>query len=272
MKRKIFLPKIYRSLFPLLTALFLGAGGFPSSVAQDATNSAKPAVADPDDVSQFPPVDQLPGRHPAKVWNGLAGVWARNHARWKTSATNDVGAVVFLGDSITDGWNTLAKDFPNLHVANRGIGGDITSGVLYRLKADVLNLKPAAVVLLIGTNDVGNNEDPADVADNIIEILHRLKNFNPNMPVIVCKTMPRGGAEYPAKIKKLNDLVEAYAKTEPKFAICDTFAAFANENGGPNPADFKPDLLHPNAAGYVVWKAALDPVLARMKISAPKAQ
>lgn len=266
MKRKVFLPKIYPLLVPLFAALFLAVGGFPRSVAQDATRAAQPAAVDPDDVSQFPPLDQLPGRHPASVWSGLARVWARNHARWKISATNDMGAVVFLGDSITDGWNTLARDFPNLHVANRGIGGDITSGVLYRLKADVLSLNPAAVVLLIGTNDVGNNEDPPDVADNIIEILHLLKNFNPNMPVIVCKTMPRGGAEFPAKIKKLNDLVEAYVKTEPKFAICDTFAALADESGGPNPADFKPDLLHPNAAGYVVWKAALDPVLARMNI------
>jgi lysophospholipase L1-like esterase len=269
MKLKPCLPKYHQFTFALLTALLLMAGGIPAAFAQ---NAAPPAAADPDDVSQFPPVDKLPGKHPANVWNGLAGVWARDHARWKTNAANDMGAVVFLGDSITEGWRTLAKDFPNLHVANRGIGGDITSGVLYRLKADVLSLNPAAIILLIGTNDVGNNEDPADVADNIIEILHRIKAFNPNLPVIVCKTMPRGGEGYPAKMKKLNDTVEAYVKTEPKFAICDTWAAYADENGSPNPVDFNTDRLHLNAAGYAVWKTTLDPVIARMNISTPKAQ
>ncbi len=258
-------------LVPVLAALLLVTGSLPPALAQNATNATLVAV-DPNDVSQFPGVDKLPGKHPAQVWNGLAGVWARAHARWKNTAASDVGAVVFLGDSITEGWSTLAKDFPDLHVANRGIGGDITSGVLYRLKSDVLDLKPAAIVLLIGTNDVGNNKDPADVADNIKEILREIKNFNPNIPVIVCKVMPRGGEGYPEKIKKLNELVEAYVKTEPEFTICDTWAAYADENGQPNPVDFKPDHLHLNAAGYVVWKATLDPVIARMNISAPKRQ
>jgi lysophospholipase L1-like esterase len=261
----------YKFLFPALAALLLATGNLPTARAQTATNVVLAAV-DPADVSQFPGIDKLPGKHPATIWNGFARAWSSSHARWKASATNDVGAVVFLGDSITAGWNSLAKDFPNLHVANRGIGGDITAGVLYRLQADVLDLKPAAIVLLIGTNDIGNNQDPADVAENIIEILHRIKNFNPNTPVIVCKTMPRGGDQYPAKMKQLNELVEAYVKTEPKFAICDTWAAYADENGQPNPVDFNADHLHLNAAGYVVWKATLEPVIAAMNISAPKAQ
>src|ERR1035441_4233447 len=87
---------------------------------------------------------------------------------------------VVLGDSITEGWKTLANDFPKMKVANRGIGGDITSGVLYRLKADVLSLNPAAIVLLIGTNDVGDGADADDVAANIKLILLAIKSFNPN--------------------------------------------------------------------------------------------
>jgi lysophospholipase L1-like esterase len=62
---------------------------------------------------------------------------------------------VFLGDSITQGWNDLASAFPDMKVANRGInGGDTTRGVLIRLQDDVLSLDPAAIVLLIGTNDL----------------------------------------------------------------------------------------------------------------------
>jgi hypothetical protein len=119
------------------TALLLAAAGINFACAQNTTTTA-PATVSATDVSQFPTLDQLPGKVPLHVWNGLANVWARDHARWAATATNDAGAVVFLGDSITEGWRTLATDFPNLKVANRGIGGDITSGVLYRLKADVL--------------------------------------------------------------------------------------------------------------------------------------
>ena len=165
--------------------------------------------------------------------------------------TNDIGAVVFLGDSITEGWITLARDFPNLKVADRGIGGDVTSGVLYRLQADVISLDPGAIVLLIGTNDLGDGSDPADVADNVKEILPAIKKFNPKLKVIVCKVMPRGDISVPvisAKIKQVNALVEDYVKTEPNFAICDTWSIFADDQGAPNPVDFRPDHLHLNAA------------------------
>lgn len=221
------------------------------------------------DVSQFPSLDQLPGKVPPHVWTGLAGVWARDHARWQATASNDVGAVVFLGDSITEGWSTLAKDFPKMKVANRGIGGDITCGVLYRLRADVLRLHPEAIVLLIGTNDVGDGADPEDVAANIRLILQAIKSYNPRLKVVVCKIMPRsdGNAQlYAQKIQKINALLEPFVKSQKNWAICDTWSIFADANGLPYPADFRPDHLHLNAAGYVVWKSALDPVLAKLNL------
>ena len=247
--------------------LLAGAGLAP---AQNAAPPAAPAAAvatDPNDLTQFPALDKLPGKVPPQVWTGLARVWRQRHVAWKTNAVNDVGAVVFLGDSITEGWRTLARDFPNLKVANRGIGGDITSGVLYRLKVDVLSLKPAAIVMLIGTNDLGDGAAPEDVAGNIQLILEAIKQYDPNLKVIVCKVMPReerGRQVYAEKIQKANSLVEAYVKTNPNFAICDTWGIYADDKGNPNPADFNPDTLHLNAAGYVVWKTALEPVIAKM--------
>jgi lysophospholipase L1-like esterase len=233
------------------------------------------ALDSPTDATQFPGLDRLPGKVPPHVWKGLAAVWARDHAKWRATASNDVGAVVFLGDSITEGWGTLGQDFPKFKVANRGIGGDITSGVLYRLKADVLSLDPAAIVLLIGTNDVGDGADPKDVAANIQLILLAIKDYNPKLKVIVCKVMPRadhGLRAYRKKIQKANSLVETLVKTEPNFALCDTWKVFADEKGNQISADFRPDHLHLNAAGYAVWKKALEPVMAKLHLATGRAE
>jgi len=248
---------------------------FAAAARVQTSADAPPAATN--DVSQFPPLDKLPGKVPSHVWTGLGGVWARDHARWKQSAATDAGAVVFLGDSITEGWSSLEGDFSKLKVANRGIGGDITSGVLYRLYPDVLSLNPAAIVLLIGTNDVGDGADAEDVAANTKLILQAIKNFNPKLKVIVCKIMPRaernGGPVYSEKIQKANALIEAYVKTEPNFTICDTWTIFvADDKGNPIADDFKADKLHLNAAGYVVWKKALDPIIANLHLETAKSQ
>ena len=263
--------RILNSSGAFCAALLLAEAGVTFAPAQGTNNLSSTAA----DVSQFPSLDRLPGKVPPRVWNGLGGAWARAHARWQTTASADVGAVVFLGDSITEGWSTLAKDFPNLKVANRGIGGDITSGVLYRLKADVLSLNPTGIVLLIGTNDVGDGADGADVAANIRLILLAIKDFNPNLKVIVCKVMPRSDGGQPIhaeRIERINSLIEQFTKGEPNFAICDTWGIYADEKGAPNPEDFKPDHLHLNAAGYGVWKKALDSVMAKLDLAADKAK
>ena len=92
----------------------------------------------------------------------------------------DQGAVVFLGDSITQGWGEgLGAAFPGVKVANRGISGDTTRGVLIRLQEDVLALNPTAVVLLIGTNDLEEGATPETIAGNLKLILAALKRAQP---------------------------------------------------------------------------------------------
>ena len=250
----------------LLSALLLLAGGGNTVVlAQDATNAMAAK-----DVSQYPKdPSSLPGKGPAVVWSGLPKVWAQRHAEWARTAAQDQGAVVFLGDSITQGWHSLANAFPGIKVANRGIGGDTTRGVLYRLQADVLDLDPRAIVLLIGTNDLGNGAKPEDVADNIEMILQDIKRFNPHLPVVVCEVMPRSDrGQHPAdRIEKLNTLIAAAIKSDPQFTLCDTWSIYADKNGDP-PKDEFPDLLHPNAGGYEKWEAALKPIFVKLNLEA----
>ncbi|HKW29515.1 MAG TPA: GDSL-type esterase/lipase family protein [Verrucomicrobiae bacterium] len=262
-------PKFFsiRIYFAFLFVLLLWAtSGNITLLAQDTATHAV-AVAD---VSQYPTDPSLlPGKGPAATWSGLPKLWAQRHAEWARTADQDKGAVVFLGDSITQGWHSLANAFPHLKVANRGIGGDTTRGVLYRLNADVLDLDPKAIVLLIGTNDIGNGAKPEDVADNIEAILQDIKKFNPHLPVIVCEVMPRSDrGQHPAdRIEKLNALVAAPIKNDPQFTLCDTWSIYADKNGD-CPKDEFPDLLHPNAAGYVKWAAALKPILAKLNLAA----
>ncbi|HMP81587.1 MAG TPA: GDSL-type esterase/lipase family protein [Verrucomicrobiota bacterium] len=212
-----------------------------------------------------PTDEMLPGKGPAQKGDWFDKIWTERRTEFSQSKEADQGAIVFLGDSITQGWGDLRQHFPKYHCANRGIGGDTTRGILYRLQEDVLDLKPAAVVLLIGTNDIGIGADPADIAENMKAILAALKAANPKMPVIVCKVMPSDSSKQrPAdKIQRLNALVDEIVAADAQFIRCDTYSIFANENGNAKKDEF-PDLLHLNAAAYAKWVGALDPILSKL--------
>jgi lysophospholipase L1-like esterase len=79
--------------------------------------------------------------------------------------------------------------------------------------------------------------------------------------------MPRADRDartYTTKIRKLNSLVEKFVRKDPNFDLCDTWTALTDAHGQQKAEDFRPDHLHLNAAGYAVWKSALDPVMANL--------
>lgn len=208
-----------------------------------------------------PPSSLFPGSGPVQPGIWFRTLWKERRTNWEQAKIADQGAVVFLGDSITQGWSGLAKDFPTSKVANRGLSGDTTRGLRQRVKGDVLDLKPRAVVLLIGTNDLGLGATPEQVSENVKALLGELRASSPRLPVIVCKVMPSDASKQrPAeKITQLNALVDKLVTTDPLFVRCDTHAIFADADGNAKKEEF-PDLLHPNAAGYAKWKAALEPI------------
>ena len=245
----------------VIVALFLAC-----LLAQGGCKSAPPQT--PPDVSQYPANPAvLPGKGPASKWSGLPKVWAQREAQFAQTAGEDQGAVVFLGDSITQGWKSLARDFPGIKTANRGISGDTTRGVLYRLDANVLSLHPRAIVLLIGTNDIGAGADPSDVADNIKAIVRAIRREYPDLPVIVCEVMPSSEKQHrPAsKIEKVNALIVKEMRHKRHVFVCDTWSIYADASGD-CPRDEFPDLLHPNAVGYAKWTATLDPIFAKLNL------
>jgi lysophospholipase L1-like esterase len=262
-------PRFVQSACALLAALAC-AGVLQ---AQD-TNAPKPVTADLPAVAQYPKSDDLfPGKGPAQKGDWFVKTWTQRRAQFWQTREQDRHAVVFLGDSITQGWKSLAADFPGLKTANRGISGDTTRGILYRLKEDVLDLEPEAVVLLIGTNDIGIGATPEEVAENMRTIVAALEKAYPKMPVIVCKVMPSSETrQRPAdKIQALNALVDEIVKSDSLLHRCDTWSIYADANGNAKKEEF-PDLLHPNQAGYAAWTAALKPIFARLNLGAKKAE
>jgi lysophospholipase L1-like esterase len=225
------------------------------------------ALAQADSKFQIPDSDDgLPGAGPIRRADWFKKLWAERRSAWAKRTQQDEGALVFLGDSITQGWgDDLGGVFPGVKVANRGISGDTTRGVLIRLKDDVLALKPAGVVLLIGTNDLADKADPETIAGNLKLILAELKKADAKMPIVLCQVMPSSASkDRPAdKIKQINTLYAAAVKGDPQITLVETYTLFANPEGDAKKEEF-PDLLHPNPAGYAKWAAAIRPILATL--------
>jgi lysophospholipase L1-like esterase len=247
-----------------LAALLLAGCTTPAPKPVDAAPAAAPAVSPYD----LPATDDgLPGQGTIRRYGWFKKLWRERRTAWAARVEQDKGAVVFVGDSITQGWHdNFDNAFPELRTANRGISGDTTRGVLIRLQEDVLALNPAAVVLLIGTNDLDEpGNTPWTIASNFRLIIEALKKHNPTMPVVVCQVMPSSPAKNrPAYlIRRVNRLYQEVVADQPQVTMVDTWKLFAGPQNDAT-VDLFPDLLHPNNAGYVKWAAALRPVFATL--------
>jgi lysophospholipase L1-like esterase len=171
--------------------------------------------------------------------------------------------VVFFGDSITDGWK-IAESFPGKPYVNRGISGQTTSQMLVRFRQDVIDLKPKAVVILAGTNDVAGNTGPTsneDIEANYASIaeLARANNirviFSSVLPVH--NYTPRSQEFYAqrpmARILALNKWLKEYCAAN-SITYLDYFPAMIDEKGLLK-RDLADDGLHPNKAGYAIMAA-----------------
>lgn len=245
----------YRIVSFSLLFLFLVAIAPITSFAQDAKSFDIPETN-----------DGLPGEGPIRRYDWFSNLWKNKRSTWAKQVEKDQGAVVFLGDSITQGWgDQLGGSFGDMKVANRGISGDTTRGMLIRLEEDVLSLNPKAVVMLMGTNDLEEQAEPETVAANAKLIVEALKKHDSEMPIILCKVFPSSETKSrPAdKIQKINELYEQLAQGDPQVIVLETWLPFANEKGNAKPEEF-PDLLHPNKEGYAIWAAALRPIFATL--------
>ena len=171
--------------------------------------------------------------------------------------------VVFMGNSITEGWSFFNKNFfiENPFV-NRGISGQTTPQMLIRFKSDVVNLSPKSVVILAGINDIAGNTGPISIensAENIISMAEiALAN---NISVFICSTLPAldfpwsPGLNPASKVIKLNKILKDYCKKN-NLKYVDYYSFMSDENGGLKVPEYTSadDLVHPNKAGYNVME------------------
>src|SRR5262249_2362783 len=241
-----------RFLFSLGALLLLTDRGVPLARSQ-AGAAAEPKT---DPRFEIPATDDgLPGAGPLRRYPWFRQLWSKRRSAWAQRVEQDQHALVFLGDSITQGWgDDIGGSFPGVKVANRGISGDTTRGVLIRLQEDVLALHPSGVVLLIGTNDLEEKADPETIAANLKLILAGLKAADPQMPIVLCQVFPSSAAKKRPveQIKKINQLYAAAVKGDAQVTLVETWLLFADAQGDAKPAEF-PDMLHPNKAGYTKW-------------------
>jgi lysophospholipase L1-like esterase len=263
--KKLFLPV----LFILAVA---GCQTAPKPVAPPIPAAAKPVAVAPAQVTADPfwPADgvfPVPGH--TSSWPGFRAKNVERRTLFAQRRAQDQNAIVFVGDSITEGWETLKRDFAEVRISvvNRGIGGDTTPNLLYRLQDDVLSLHPRALVILIGTNDLGEHTPPEQIANNLRQLHARIRAAYPSIPIAWCLVMPREGSDtYPRRIHELNTQIAELVQSDPKITLCDTFTPLALPDGSSKPQDFVPDRLHLNPAGYRVWRTALYPILSGWKL------
>jgi len=230
----------------LYGALLLPSGAFGQLVEQFAPPRANCCL--PANAKAL--ADQL------QDWNQLGRYYADNQ-RLKQSPP-EPGRVVFLGDSITDGWK-LAQYFPGKPYVNRGISGQTTPQMLVRMFPDVIALKPAALLVYAGTNDIAGNTGPSTltmIEDNLQAITELAQAHG--IKVILCSVSPV--SDYtarkqtlqrpPADILKLNAWMREYA-ARANTVFADYYAALADETGMLKDG-FSGDGLHPNDKGYAL--------------------
>ncbi|MDA7810423.1 GDSL-type esterase/lipase family protein [Flavobacteriaceae bacterium] len=171
--------------------------------------------------------------------------------------------VVFLGNSITQGGKDWSKRLNYPNIKNRGIGGDVTDGVLARID-EIVYFKPKAVFLLIGINDLWNNGSPNNpsaeyIGNNIIKIAQVISAKAPKTKVYVQTVLPIDKEIYKNNILKVNEIIEANEK-ENAYEIIDLYSIFATENGLIK-KELSSDGIHLNEKGYNTWVEFIKPIV-----------
>jgi lysophospholipase L1-like esterase len=204
--------------------------------------------------------------------------WISRHEANVTGAKKGGVDILFLGDSITDGWhwdnggkNVWAELYAPRHAANFGIGWDRIQNVLWRVENDELGgIHPKIIVLLVGTNNAGNEDNgkPRNTTPEIIagvsNLVRQIQTRLPQSKILLLGLFPRGEKSDPIReqVKAVNAGI-ARLDDGRKVKFLDIGEKFLEPDGTLSRSLF-PDLLHPDQRGYQIWADAMEPALSQM--------
>lgn len=224
---------------------------------------------DPAVINAGPPAKASPSTAGWGYWPKAPQAWLQTfNGQLGRTAKGDVG-VVFLGDSITQGWGAAGKALWEAHYAplkavNYGIGGDSTRQVLWRLDHGLVDgLTPKAVVLGIGTNNLygdHNSGTEAEIADGIKQVVTVLRAKLPAAKILVLGMLPRENSYFCDRIAKVNALVAPVADGATVRWL-DVGSSFLAGPGQVKAELYRDDKVHLVTAGYEQWDAAILPVV-----------
>ena len=253
----------------LAVAMLLQSG---STIAQQGLGGAAPAP--PSSVVQCPEVD---GALRAIVNQDMRlRDWANLGRYRESNRTVGKADVVFMGDSITDFWQQeqFGGFFPGKSYVDRGISAQTTPQMLIRFRPDVTALKPRAVVILAGTNDIAGNTGPMtneEIQGNLASMAELAKAAG--IKVVLSSILPVSRYHVPPagvpqttrrpmdRIRAINDWMKSYAATN-NHVYLDYYTPML-DTAGMLKAELSEDDLHPNAAGYKVMAPLAEGAIAR---------
>jgi lysophospholipase L1-like esterase len=262
---------------PLIAMMFIGT-------VVSAQTPAQPAAA--------PPATAQPSAAPAatcpEMATALTALLARDvrmrdwaeMARYREAnktlpaPASPEARVVFMGDSITDAWQQprYGGFFPGKPYVDRGISGQTTPQMLVRFRRDVIDLRPKAVLILAGTNDIAGNTGPMtneEIQGNLASMselahAHNIKVvFSSITPVSEyhVRGTPQTTARPMERIKAMNEWIQSYAASHGDVYL-DYFSAMIDDKGLMRP-ELTEDDLHPNAKGYAIMAPLAEAAIAR---------
>jgi lysophospholipase L1-like esterase len=209
---------------------------------------------------------RAPGANTAIIPSLAQGFRAKHENNLEVARQGDI-ELLLMGDSITDFWRNaegayagkpvLDEYFGQWKIANFGIAGDTTEGVLFRLNnGEGEGFSPRAIMLMIGTNNTRRNT-AAEIAEGVGAIVLELQNDFPEAKILLLAVFPRGDASNPARgvIAEINETISRLDDGESVHYL-DIGEAFLDENGD-IPTEIMSDGLHPSTAGYRIWAEAV---------------
>ena len=172
------------------------------------------------------------------------------------------GGIVFTGSSTIRGWKTLASDFPDHHVLNRGFGGSQIADATHFAERIIVPYAPRMVVLRAGGNDIHSGKSPERVFADYQAFVERIRTKLPDTEIVFIGLAPAPSRWNQRDAnRKLNQLVEQYTATSPGLKYVETYDTTVAADGSPREELFVKDRLHFNAAGYKLLAERVRPVL-----------